>query len=180
VRAGDGRARSVGLAMKSLLCLLVVLGALTAPVLARRTPATGDEAPPFSLPDLEGRQVSPGSFKGRLVILHFWATWCPVCRDEMPILEEAARARAADLVVLGVNLGEKRETVAAYVRDAAITFPILLDARGRVASAYGVLALPITIIVGRDGRIADAVRMGSLDRASLDERLTRLLRPGPD
>ena len=166
--------------MRRPLFLLFLLGTLAAPALARRMPGAGDVAPPFGLLDLEGRQVSPASFKGRLVILHFWATWCPVCRDEMPVLEEAARARAADLVVLGVNLGEKREKVAAYVRDAAITFPILLDARGKVASAYGVLALPITIILGRDGRIADAVRMGSLDRADLDERLTRLLRAGPD
>ena len=165
--------------MKRLLCLVVVLGALTAPALARRGPGVGDPAPPFGLPDLEGRQVSPASFRGRLVILHFWATWCPVCRDEMPVLEEAARGRAADLVVLGVNLGEKRVKVAAYVRDAAITFPILLDARGRVASAYGVVALPITIIVDRDGRIADTVRMGSLSRGDLEERLTRLLNAGP-
>jgi len=113
------------------------------------------------------------SFKDRLVLLHFWATWCPTCREEMTILEEAARAHTRTLVILGVNLGEKRSKVATYVKTSGIPFPILLDARGKVAAAYGVLSLPITLVIGSDGRVAEHVQMGSLDRAGLERILDR-------
>src|SRR5438445_6553903 len=112
------------------IALFALLAAAAAPGLwAASTPAIGDEAPPFTLDDLAGREVSLASFRGRPVILHFWATWCPVCREEMPILEEAARDRPADLTVLGINLAERRDKVAAYARGAGLTFPVLLDSR---------------------------------------------------
>ena len=136
-------------------------------------PAPGETARPFTLPDIDGRQVSLSSFKGRLVLLHFWATWCPTCREEMTILEEAARAHTDSLVILGVNLGEKRATVASYVEKTGITFPILLDTRGKVASAYGVLSLPITLAIGPDGKVVEKVLMGSLDRDGIDAILRR-------
>jgi len=136
-------------------------------------PAPGEPARPFTLPDLDGRPVTLSSFKGRLVLLHFWATWCPTCREEMTLLEETARAHPDRLVILGVNLGEKRSKVAAYVKQTGITFPVLLDGRGKVASAYGVLSLPISLVIGPDGRVEGDVRMGSLDREGLDGILAR-------
>jgi peroxiredoxin len=145
---------------------------------ARQAPAPGDPAPPFTLPSLEGTPVSLAALRGRIVVLHFWATWCPVCREEMPVLEEAGRSRGAEVAVLGINLGEKKSTVAGFVRDHGITFPILLDVRGEVASDYRVLSLPITIMIDRQGRLAGSVQMGSLERGDLEARLDRLLRPG--
>jgi len=158
----------------AVLALLAAL--LLAPaVRAAGPPSPGEPARPFTLPDLEGRQVSLASFKGSLVLLHFWATWCPTCRQEMSLLEEAARAHQKGFVILGVNLGEKRGRVASYVEAAGITFPVLLDGRGKVASAYDVLSLPITLVVAPDGRVADRVRMGSLDREGLEEIVRRHL-----
>ncbi len=110
--------------------------------------------------------------------MHFWATWCPVCLDEMGILEQAARAHPDALAVLGVNLGEKPAKVAGYARRAGITFPILLDGRGKVAARYGVLSLPITLVIDADGRMAEPIVMGSLDRDSLDALLKRRLPAG--
>src|SRR5437773_4997825 len=130
---------------------------LAVPSPASGPPDPGEPARPFTLPDLDGRPVELSSFKGRLVLLHFWATWCPTCREEMTILDEAARAHAGRLTILGVNLGEKRSKVATYVKESGISFPILLDARGKVAAAYGVLSLPITLVIGRDGRVAEHV-----------------------
>lgn len=141
---------------------------------AARPPAPGDEAPPFTLEDLDGREVSLVSFRGRPVILHFWATWCPVCREEMPLLDQAARDRPGGLTVLAINLGERRAKVAEYARASGLSFPLLLDGRGKVAARYGVLSLPITILVGPDGRIAGSLTMGSLTRERLAERLDRL------
>ena len=142
---------------------------------AAKIPTPGEPVLEFTLPDLEGNQVSLSSFRGRLVLVHFWATWCPVCLDEMSILEQASRAHPGDLTVLGVNLGEKPARVAAYVRRAGIAFPILLDSRGKVAARYGVLSLPITLVVGPDGRMAERIVMGSLDRDSLGAILERRL-----
>jgi thiol-disulfide isomerase/thioredoxin len=117
--------------------------------------------------------VTLSSFRGHLVLLHFWATWCPTCRGEMTILDEAARAHEGTVVILGVNLGEKRSKVADYIKESGVSFPILLDARGKVAAAYGVLSLPITLVVAPDGRVAERVRMGSLDREGLEGILGR-------
>jgi peroxiredoxin len=154
--------------------LIVVTALLLASAaFAASPPGAGEPARPFTLPDLEGRPVSLSSFGGRLVLLHFWATWCPTCREEMTILDQAARAHAGKVVILGVNLGEKRATVASYVEKTGLTFPILLDTRGKVASAYGVLSLPITLVISPDGRVAERVRMGSLDREGIDAILRR-------
>jgi len=152
------------------------------PIGAARPPAPGDAAPPFTLDDLDGREVALSSFRGRPLILHFWATWCPVCREEMPILEQAARDSPDGLTVLGINLGERRAKIAEYAQRAGLSFPLLLDGRGKVAARYGVLSLPITILVGPDGRIAGSLTMGSLTRERLAERLDLLKRgvePGP-
>ena len=78
---------------------------------------------------------------------------------------------------MGINLGEKPAKVMAYTRRAGITFPILLDARGKVAARYGVLSLPITLVVGPDGRMAEQIVMGALDHDSLGAILKRRL-PG--
>jgi len=148
---------------------------LAVPSSAAGPPSPGEPAPPFTLPDLADRAVSLASFKGSLVLIHFWATWCPTCREEMGLLEEAARGHTRGFVILGVNLGEKRTKVASYVEASGITFPVLLDGRGKVAAAYDVLSLPITVVVAPDGRVADSVRMGSLDREGLEEILRRHL-----
>jgi cytochrome c biogenesis protein CcmG, thiol:disulfide interchange protein DsbE len=164
-------------AIATLLTAVVIVGP-GAVARAGSAPAPGEAAPLFTLPSLEGAPVSLAGLRGRVVVLHFWATWCPICREEMPVLEEAARSRGAEVVVLGINLGERKRTVEGYVREHAITFPILLDARGAVASDYKVLSLPITIMIDRQGRLADAVHMGSLERVDLETRLDRLLRTG--
>jgi peroxiredoxin len=162
--------------MKLLGLFCLILGAglvLPAASPLAAPPAPGEMARPFTLPDLEDRPVSLSSFKGRLVLLHFWATWCPTCRQEMGLLEEASRAHPEKLVILGINLGEKRSRVQAYVKEAGITFPILRDARGKVAAAYDVLSLPITLVVSPEGRIVDSVVMGSLDREDVERILAR-------
>jgi len=164
-------------AVAALVVAGVVAGSNAPPSAAQKIPAPGEPVFEFALPDLQGNQVSLSSLRGRLVLVHFCATWCPVCMDEMSVLEEAARAHPGDLTVLGSNLGEKPAKVAAYARRAGITFPILLDARGKVAAHYGVLSLPITLIVGPDGRMAEQIVMGALDRDSLEAILKRRL-PG--
>jgi len=173
MRLGAGPRRLI-VACAALSAVLAAAWSTLAPA-AARLPAPGEPFFEFALPDLSGNPVALSSFRGRLVLVHFWATWCPVCLEEMGALEQAARAHPDTLTVLGVNLGEKPARVADYARRAGVTFPILLDTRGKVAARCGVLSLPITLVVGPDGRMAEPITMGSLDRESLDALLRRRL-----
>ncbi len=143
-------------------------------------PRVGDQAPLFTLRDLQGREVALASFRGRPVLLHFWATWCPLCREEMPLLDETARDASGRIAVLGINLGERKDKVAAYVEAERLGFPMLLDGRGKVAARYRVIALPATIVVDAEGRIARVIQMGALNREGLKAILDQLAADGEE
>ena len=141
-------------------------------------PGNGSPAPGFSLSALAGETVTLDSFRGRPVVLNFWATWCGACRREMPLLQQFSREHAGEVTILGIDLGENPTKVAAYAKNSGLTFPILLDPRGKVAESYGVLGLPVTLLVGADGRIAANVAMGALTREGL-EALLKDIHPAP-
>lgn len=157
---------------------LVALTASAGRAEASPLPRVGDRAPLFALPDLRGREIALASFRGRPVLLHFWATWCPLCRDEMPLLDETARDASDRIAVLGINLGERKDKVAAYVDAERLGFPMLLDGRGKVAARYRVTALPATIVVDAQGRIALVVQMGGLSRDGLKAIVDQLAAGG--
>lgn len=126
-------------------------------------PAAGQPAPTFTLADLEGNEVSLANFRGRPVIINFWATWCGPCRIEMPELQEAYEERQEEgLAILAVNLEESPDMVRRFFYDdLRLTFTPLLDREGEVASRYGVFNLPTTYFVDAEGTIA-AVHRGPL------------------
>lgn len=128
----------------------------------------GDVAPDFSLPTLDGGAQSLRDYKGRTVILNFWASWCGPCRAEMPDMQVVYdELRDQGVVVVGVNQGEPRERVEAFVQEFGLTFPILLDEEQSLARTYGVRAYPTTFIVDGDGIIRDQVVGGPLSRSAL-------------
>ena len=120
------------------------------------TPITGQPAAPgFDLKDPEGRPQRLADYRGKPLILNFWATWCPPCREEMPSLERAARALAADgIAVVAVNVGEDPKTVAAFLEDEPIALPLPLDTDTKVAQSYHMKGLPATFVIDAEGRIA--------------------------
>lgn len=121
-----------------------------------RPPGQGDAPPPFSLPRLaDGRTVDfPQDCAGQVVALRFWASWCPHCEQEMRELEPVFRQyRDQGLVILAVNVRQQRETAAQFADSLSLSYPILLDMRGKVTAAYRVRVLPTTWIIGRDGRL---------------------------
>ncbi len=122
------------------------------------TPAAADTpAPPLRLKDIEGRFHDIATLKGKVVLVNFWATWCPPCRREMPSMDRLARKLTGeDFVVLAVDVGEDADTVEAFLSqlDGGHAFPILLDTRGRTMQAWGTSGLPTTYLVDRQGRIA--------------------------
>jgi thiol-disulfide isomerase/thioredoxin len=112
------------------------------------------EAPGFTLPAVAGPSVALQAFRGKVVLLNFWATWCGPCRREMPAIERLHRAyRDRGLAVLAVDFRESKEQVKAFSQELGLTFPALLDANGEVTFSYGARALPVTFLVGRDGKI---------------------------
>lgn len=114
---------------------------------ARTTP------PDFNGRTGEAKQISLADLRGHVIILNFWASWCHECRLEMPALEELHRDYASrGLIVLGVNLREAPAHVRRYAGELGLTFPLVLDADGKINGLYGVVGLPVTFIVARDGR----------------------------
>ncbi|GEA16252.1 MAG: cytochrome c biosis protein CcmG, thiol:disulfide interchange protein DsbE [Moorella sp. (in: firmicutes)] len=134
-------------------------------------------APAFTLPTLDGGQVSLASFKGQVVVLNFWATWCPYCVAEMEELDKAA-GRLADqgVKVLAVNIMQ-RETEAgirAFLGNKEHNYLVLLDHDSRVARSYGVAGIPTTFIIDRQGQIR-RVKQGPLGPGELDNLVKDLL-----
>ena len=124
-------------------------------------------APPeFSLRTPEGRTVSLAALRGKVVILNFWATWCRECRTEMPAFETLHRRFGArGLVVVGVNTREGAPAAQSYARELGLTFPLVLDPDGTVTARFGVIGLPTTFLIGRDGR-AVALAVGAREWTS--------------
>lgn len=119
------------------------------------------EIPPpmdVDLEDLDGKHVRLSDYAGRIVLLSFWATWCPNCREEMPELEKAFRQFAGKgVTVVTVDLQERTSVVAAYRRKNHLSYPILMDRSGSVGRSFGIRAIPTTYIVNRKGLLIGRV-----------------------
>lgn len=112
----------------------------------------GEPAPVYALRDDSGASVSLAQYRGRVVVMNLWGTWCPPCRAEMPELQRLADAYAAHgITVIGVNQGESVESARAFARALAIRYPIWLDDHQQYGRAFTALGLPTTVVVGRDG-----------------------------
>jgi cytochrome c biogenesis protein CcmG/thiol:disulfide interchange protein DsbE len=137
----------------------------------------GDVAHDFSLSDLDGNRVALSDFRGKPVIINFWATWCPPCRLEMPELQRAYEAYAEDdLVILAVNEAEQSEVVSSFFYEQmGYTFTPLLDEEGQVAEAYGAIGLPASFFVDAAGEVT-AVHRGLLTQGQLEQYLEQTIR----
>lgn len=120
------------------------------------SPVAGRPAPDFTLTSSAGQSVKLGELRGKVVILNFWATWCPPCREEMPGMEQLyQRYKSRGFTILAVSVdGEGEKVVKPFLREYRLTFPVVYDTRMKVADLYQVRALPSTYLIGRDGQIA--------------------------
>ena len=127
-------------------------------------------APEFELKDPAGKQLSLRELRGKVVFLNFWATWCAPCIEEMPAMEKLHQELEKDgLVILAVNFQESPERVKEFFTKHNLTFTALLDRDGKVSELYQAWALPVSVVINKDGKIA-ARAMGSKDWYS-DEAL---------
>lgn len=117
-------------------------------------PLPGKPAPEFSLPTVEGKNASLSDFKGKIVLLDFWATWCVPCRESSPIIEKLqATFNEKGLVTLAVDAGEEPEVVKGYLAHNPSTLPNLMDSRKTVANLYNVDSFPAFVLISRDGKV---------------------------
>jgi thiol-disulfide isomerase/thioredoxin len=130
-------------------------------------------APEFTLNDLQGKPVSLSSFRGKVVMLNFWATYCPPCVEEMPHLQAFYKDWVdKDVVLLAINAGgEDFSTVNSFMQKNGYTFTVLLDSRGEVAGKYNVNLIPVSVFIDREGKIKNRVTGAFRNKAALKNSL---------
>jgi peroxiredoxin len=112
-------------------------------------------APDFELKDIDGQTHRLADLRGEVVIINFWATWCPPCREEMPSMERAAAlVEKEGIRLLAVNVGEDEDTIFQFTANYPVTFPLLVDSDSEVTEAWPIRGLPTTFVVDPEGRIA--------------------------
>jgi len=110
------------------------------------------EFPEIRFRDLNGKEKTLKDFEGNVILLNFWATWCPPCRAEMPGMENLARElKGRDFIMVPISVQETSDTVKSYMEESGIDFPVYLDEEARAAMSVGVTGLPTSILIDRDG-----------------------------
>ena len=142
-------------------------------------PWTGGATPSLSLRDIDGKEHKLADYKGKVVLLNFWATWCDPCREEMPAMQRLQDKLAGKLVVLAVNYGEGPPRIKDFLGKVPVRFQVLLDRDTQAASAWKVKVLPTTLIIDPQQKIR-YVAVGDVgwDSQAVVEQLRKLLPPG--
>jgi thiol-disulfide isomerase/thioredoxin len=171
------------------LVVLVATGAGIAMVISDRSSnavwvapghaSIGAPAPNFTSYDLQGKKVSLSDFASRPVLLTFWATWCTVCKDELPALQSLEQRYASSgFTVLAVNYRETdNERMRQYLGGINVTLQSVIDPGASIASAYGVdVGLPVNVLIGRTGRVAQ-IMVGEVPTASIETAIKQVVAP---
>ena len=114
----------------------------------------GRPAPDFALKSSSGENLRLSEYRGDVVMINFWATWCGPCRQEMPLLDELySRYERVGFNLLGVNIDDDSNRAMAMINELGVSFPVLFDSRKEVSKMYDVDAMPVTVIVDREGTV---------------------------
>ncbi|MBA5863849.1 MAG: redoxin domain-containing protein [Nitrospira sp. CR1.1] len=168
--------------MRKLIVTALLLSTLAGSALAMgsRPPAAGMPASEFSLTDLQGKAHSLEQYKGKVVLLNFWATWCKPCTSEMPAMQTVYdQLRDKDFVVLAVNELEDEAKVREHIQQYKHTFPVLLDHENRVANQYGVFGLPVSVFIDQQGVVQEYIKGGLLTERKIQEIVSRIQSAAP-
>jgi thiol-disulfide isomerase/thioredoxin len=156
-----------------MMVVLIILGA------AGCSPAGNSVDSPaidFTLQSLDGDSVSLSDFRGRPVLLNFWATWCGYCREEMPYIQQIDDEWPdSELVVLLINVGERTSMVEDYMEAYDLSMTVLLDSRRTVSEKYDVIGLPTTYFIDKDGIIREKVPGAFRDKDTIEYYLDEIV-----
>ncbi len=171
-----------------LIASVVAIGAIvTLMVMRQQTPqqtaigslVVGKQAPDFTLPMLNGTEVSLSQFRGQPVLINFWASWCLPCREEMPELVRAYESHKAEgLMILGLNLtySDSVPDAQAFAEEFHITFPVLLDEDGSVVERlYQVPGIPTSIFINQDGTV-ERIQVGQMSGKQIEQFVREILK----
>ncbi len=148
---------------------LVSIGLVAVFVFLSQTPAQGYD---FSTTNLAGDKVSLSDYRGHVVMVNFWATWCPPCRAEMPLIESAyEQYRSQGFIVLAVNNAERSDQVSSFASQFQLTFPVLLDYSADISQQFGVKGYPTSIFLDTKGK-AYATHQGMLTATQLQNYIS--------
>jgi cytochrome c biogenesis protein CcmG/thiol:disulfide interchange protein DsbE len=137
----------------------------------------GQAAPDFTTQTLDGTRVRLSQYRGKPVLLNFWATWCAPCQDEMPLIQRASDIyQGQGLIVLAVNYQQtSTSSMKAYLRKVDARFPAVFDPAGQIAGAYGVnVGLPVSVFIDRSGTVS-FIQLGQMSDAILQQQLHAIL-----
>ena len=126
-------------------------------------------APPFTLKNLAGEKVDLNEYKGRKIMINFWATWCPPCKEEMPAMEKFYKNHSEEIEILAINLDPQND-VKAFAEKNKLSFPILLDESGTTQQTYQIISIPTTFIIDENGVILRK-HIGSMSYEQMEELL---------
>ena len=157
--------------------LVLAMGIAGEPALGmgERPPLAGMPAADFTLTDLTGQEQRLSQYRGQIVLLNFWATWCKPCTTEMPAMQAAYdRLREKGFVVLAVNELEDDDKVREHIRTYQHTFPVLMDRENRVANLYGVYGLPVSVFIDEAGIVQAYIKGGLLTEEKISDEITRI------
>ncbi len=110
-------------------------------------------APDFALSDLSGKTVRLSDFRGKAVLLEFWATWCDCCANLIPYYEKFQRQRSGTLTIMGINEGDRANAVSAFAKENGVTYQLLLDSNRKALDAYEIRGLPTAVLIDDEGKI---------------------------
>ena len=163
-----------------LLTALTALPAFDSWSMGSRVPTVGMQAEDFRLTDLTGKEQSLSQYRGKIVLLNFWATWCKPCTTEMPAMQASFdKLHDKGFVVIAVNELEDDARVREHIKQYGHTFPVLMDRDNKVANQFGVFGLPVSVFIDQDGRVQEYLKGGLLTEQKIEEIVARIQKKEP-
>ena len=139
-------------------------------------PQVGKLAPDFKLENLDGQSVSLSDFRGKPVLINFWASWCGPCRAEMPYIQQIYEEWSdKGLEVLAIDIGESSSKVKEFLQSQGLSIPVLLDTEKNVAQEYNITGIPTTFFIDKDGIIQEKVIGAFPSKGAIEERLNQIV-----
>ena len=177
---GVKRTDSVTVVGMVTLCMMLLISSSMVWGMGSRVPAVGTTAEDFRLPDLTGKPQSLSQYRGKVVLVNFWATWCKPCTTEMPAMQATYdRLRDKGFVVLAINELEDEAKVREHIQQYSHTFPVLMDRDNKVANQFGVFGLPVSVFIDEKGVVREYIKGGLLTERVILDTVARIQKPEP-